>query len=240
MARQDYRRKTKGQKGVQKGARSPRGRKPGSVSRSNWFVGGFAIGVLLTVGLFTSELSLQELLGGGGSGEIASSRAQSAADVPGERGKPRFEFYTLLPEMEVPVPDEEIQPPAAATPEVTVAKESTTTPPPEPESGAAVATATAPVSDAGTPAPPPTPAVDAAYILQVGSFRHPQEADRLRANLVLLGLKASVQTVAIDGEDAWHRVRIGPYRDLVLLNNARVRLRENGISVKVWRVADGG
>ena len=224
MARQDYRRKTKGQKGVQKGAR---GRKPGSVSRWNWFVGGFAIGVLLTVGLFTSELSLQELLGGGGSGENASSRAQSDADASGERGKPRFEFYTLLPEMEVPVPDEEIQPPAAA-PEVTVAKESSTTPPPEP------------VSDAGTPTPPPTPAVDAAYILQVGSFRHPQEADRLRANLVLLGLEASVQTVAIDGEDAWHRVRIGPYRDLVLLNNARVRLRENGISVKVWRVADGG
>ena len=209
MARQDYRRKT-------------RGRKAASGPRWNWFVGGFALGVLLTVGLFTSDLSLETLLGGGRSSVTGSDSSGSTPDAQGDDDKPRFEFYTLLPEMEVAVPEEELETQATRT--------------------AAVEETPAPTATASAPAEMATPAAataDDAYILQVGSFRSPDEADRLRANLVLLGLDASVQTVAINGEDAWHRVRIGPYRDLVSLNDARVRLRENGISVKVWRVTDG-
>ena len=74
------------------------------------------------------------------------------------------------------------------------------------------------------------------YVLQVGSFRNPGEAERRRASLALLGLEARVQTIAIDGEAIWHRVQVGPYEELNALNNARVRLRENDIEAIALKV----
>jgi cell division protein FtsN len=66
------------------------------------------------------------------------------------------------------------------------------------------------------------------YILQVGSFRSSNEADSLKAELALLGIVSNVQAVAVDGK-SWHRVRIGPYRELDRLNQIRRTLRENKI-----------
>ena len=47
------------------------------------------------------------------------------------------------------------------------------------------------------------------YVLQAGSYRKPEEADRVRAQLKLQGIDANVQRVSVD-DDVWHRVRIGP------------------------------
>ena len=74
------------------------------------------------------------------------------------------------------------------------------------------------------------------YVLQVGSFRNEAEAERRRASLALLGLEARVQTIAIDGEATWHRVQVGPYEEVGALNDARVRLRENGIETMALKV----
>lgn len=74
------------------------------------------------------------------------------------------------------------------------------------------------------------------YVLQVGSFRSSGDAESMRARLALIGLEAVVQTVAIDGEAAWHRVRAGPYTELRALNRARIRLRENQIEALALRV----
>ena len=76
----------------------------------------------------------------------------------------------------------------------------------------------------------------ATYIVQVGSFRQAEQADRLRAELAFMGLEAKVQTVSINGEQTWHRVRLGPYRDVTLLNEARSRLRENRMESMVLKV----
>jgi len=62
------------------------------------------------------------------------------------------------------------------------------------------------------------------YVLQAGSYRKQEEADRIQALLKKQGIDANVQRVSVD-EDVWHRVRIGPISDLVELNRLRARLR---------------
>ena len=126
--------------------------------------------------------------------------------------KPKFEFYTLLPEMEVVVPDEDLSAPGPA---------------PAESSGTAEAPASAAAED---DAPGDTdPALKSGhYILQVASFRNMNDADGLKAQLTLLGFQPVVQTVAIDSDEKWHRVRIGPYADRDSLEAARIRLRADG------------
>src|SRR6187401_2205878 len=62
------------------------------------------------------------------------------------------------------------------------------------------------------------------YVLQAGSYRKQEEADRIAAQLRKQGIDANVQRVAVD-DDVWHRVRIGPITDLTELNRLRARLR---------------
>ena len=126
--------------------------------------------------------------------------------------KPKFEFYTLLPEMEVVVPDEDLAPPGPAPAESSTAAETPTS------------------AEAEDDAPADTdPALTSGhYILQVASFRSMKDADGLKAQLTLLGFQPVVQTVAINSDENWHRVRIGPYADRDSLEAARIRLRADG------------
>ena len=62
------------------------------------------------------------------------------------------------------------------------------------------------------------------YFLQIGSYREQAEADRIRAQLAKLNINASVQRVAVDN-DVWHRVRVGPIKDLEQLNRTRAQLK---------------
>ena len=126
--------------------------------------------------------------------------------------KPKFEFYTLLPEMEVVVPDEDLAAPGPAPGESSATAQTPT--------GAAVE----------DDAPGDTdPALKSGhYILQVASFRSMKDADGLKAQLTLLGFQPVVQTVAINSDEKWHRVRIGPYADRDSLESARIRLRADG------------
>lgn len=76
------------------------------------------------------------------------------------------------------------------------------------------------------------------YVLQAGSFQTEADADRLRARLALIGLESEVQTVTIDNDQTWHRVRIGPFAKLPELNDARRRLAENDLQALVIRVGE--
>ena len=62
------------------------------------------------------------------------------------------------------------------------------------------------------------------YLLQAGSFRSHQQAEQLKARLALLGMETRIQTAS-----NWHRVRVGPYKNLPELNKARNLLKQNGI-----------
>jgi cell division protein FtsN len=67
------------------------------------------------------------------------------------------------------------------------------------------------------------------YLLQAGSFRNPEQAEQLKAKLALLGLETRVQASDDGSGDKWHRVRVGPYKNLRELNKARTLLQKNGI-----------
>ena len=158
----------------------------------------------------------------------AKTRADSKVAVNGKirtpPEKPRFQFYTLLPEMEVAVPEEELQ-----------ARAATPRPPTKPEQ---TAPATIKKPAAKVRSTPEKASVKGQFVLQVGSFSKAGDAERLKANLALLGLSAHIQTVQINGSDTWHRVRAGPFGDLQSVNGARGRIRANdmdGIVLKVRR-----
>ena len=149
-------------------------------------------------------------------GPRSGSRTKSVAAAPA--AKPRFEFYTMLPEMEVVVPEEELVQPTPTKIDAPPRKSATAT-------GQVTPTA-AKIQTANT----------GSYVLQVGSFRAAADAERLKANLALLGVAANVQTVQVNGADTWHRVRAGPYPALKALNDARSRLKSNKIDAIVLKV----
>jgi cell division protein FtsN len=117
--------------------------------------------------------------------------------------KPRFDFYTILPEMEVKVPEWKIDPEGSEKQK---------------------APQEAPVTSSD------------GYMLQVGSFQRPEEADRAKARLALIGVTAGIQKVTVGGQDIWYRVRVGPFKDLASLQATRNLLTENNISFVLMRV----
>lgn len=77
------------------------------------------------------------------------------------------------------------------------------------------------------------------YILQAGSFRQHEDADRMQALLALQGIESRIQVVTID-EASYHRVRIGPVDDLIRLDQLREQLRDAGVEYLVIRVGSPG
>ena len=73
------------------------------------------------------------------------------------------------------------------------------------------------------------------YFLQVGSYRDVDVAERIHAQLGKLGIEATVQRVAVDS-DVWHRVRVGPIKDLARLNRLRQQLHASDLDSLVIRV----
>lgn len=76
------------------------------------------------------------------------------------------------------------------------------------------------------------------YLLQAGSFRNPDDADTLRAELILLGMDVFVREIEKDGVP-WHRVIVGPLDTEIELNRHRRALAESNIASIVLRVPKG-
>jgi cell division protein FtsN len=74
-------------------------------------------------------------------------------------------------------------------------------------------------------------------VLQAGVFRNAEDAQRIRQQLAVLGVTASVQRIAVDN-DVRHRVRIGPLDNLEEVNAVRRKLQGADIESIVIRVAD--
>ena len=113
--------------------------------------------------------------------------------------EPKFNFYTILPELEVLIPESETRPPAI--PSNSTAKSRTSK---------------------------PQHKTQKRYILQVGSFQNLNDAKKLKANLAFLGLEAGIQHVTVN-KQAWHRVRTGPYQDKQQLYQNQKLLKQNNI-----------
>jgi cell division protein FtsN len=67
-----------------------------------------------------------------------------------------------------------------------------------------------------------------AYLVQVGSFRQPADAERLKAKLALLGIQARIQRVTVNGK-TYHRVRAGPFMGKQEVNKTRSLLSGKGL-----------
>jgi len=124
-----------------------------------------------------------------------NERAPEPEDAPAQR----FDFYHMLPNFEVVIPEQEADVRAEAEPMA--------------------------VEQPGN------------YVLQVGSFTAFADADRRRAELALQGIESTIQRVSID-DRTYHRVRIGPTRDLDELNLLRSRLRQAKIDALRIRLGD--
>lgn len=170
---------------------------------------GFIAGVICSVLVFQ--------LGGKHDGAPAAPQQAATTEKPKPAEKPattttKFDFFTLLPEREVIVPDE-----TSAAKAVATAK-----PVAEPD------------AKPQTAKPEPTIPAGEKYILQAGSFRNGSDADRRRAQILLLGLDAKVEAVEANG-DRWHRVYVGPFTSHNTLSDARAKLIGESIDTLVVR-----
>jgi cell division protein FtsN len=154
----------------------------------------------LTIGLFVAFLVYLH--------GLPEPERVAARQPDGKRDEkaPQFDFYKILPELEVVIPGLEVK-------------------------GR---------QENQQQRKPPEPTVELArgeqFILQAGSFRQYEQADRLKASLALLGIEADIQKVTVDS-DTWHRVRIGPFTDRNKLNVVRQRLEDNNINAITLKVS---
>ena len=84
---------------------------------------------------------------------------------------------------------------------------------------------------------PPSPenqAQEYAYLLQVGSFRHANDAEARKAELAFLGINSEINSATVDGIH-WNRVQIGPIATRGESENVRGQLLEAGYTVQTSR-----
>ena len=74
------------------------------------------------------------------------------------------------------------------------------------------------------------------YLLQTGSFKSPSDADRRRAELLLMGMEANIRTVTFANGQIWHRVLVGPYNGETAVNNAKNQLARLNIETQVRKI----
>ena len=136
-----------------------------------WYFAGVLSGCFLSFLLYLSTLPGEEM---------PATAQDETTEQPQAPPKPRFDFYTMLPEQTI---EDEVP-------------------------------ATQPSRNTSAPAPKEY------YLLQAGSFRQREDADRRRAELLLLGLQPSIEETS--GENGrWFRVFLGPYESRSQMSKAR-------------------
>lgn len=167
-----------------------------------WLLGGLAGGVVIAaVMLLRNGGDVKQLL----PTPDPEARAPAAADEPvaqdaPEPRKPKYDFYDVLREREVVIPDAELNAQAAAE-----------------------AQAAAPAD-----APAPAPAEAVRYLIQAGAFRSAADAEALKARIALTGEVARVEA-AQTAAGTIYRVRLGPYPNAGSLAAAKRALGDHGI-----------
>jgi len=184
---------------------------------------------------------------------------EAVADVP-DKPRTKYDFYKLLPEKEVVIPDAELDAQKRAEAAQAQALEAERAdrdaaaaargdPPAPSESlslnGDAPAASTpgaAPTTSPTTPAAAGTPPAVAVaspngphYVIQAGAFLGSDEAEALKAKIALTGEVAHVEVAQINGNTV-HRVRMGPYPNAATLAAAKSALAAHGIDAQAIKV----
>ncbi|TDO95570.1 SPOR domain-containing protein [Marinomonas balearica] len=77
---------------------------------------------------------------------------------------------------------------------------------------------------------------DFLYMLQAASFRSSADADRLRAELILSGLPASIRETTGKNGAPWYRVTVGPYLSRSEKSRAQDKLVTKGIESYTYKI----
>ena len=173
MAQDFARKKSSGRKKAPARKKQPARGGSGGGNGLRWYGAGVITGVFLSFLLYLGTLPP--------AGPPASTDPTQQAEATNEEPpKPRFDFYTMLPEHSI---EDEV-------------------PAPEP----------------GTPTE--APRSSEYYLLQAGSFRQQEDADRRRAELLLLGLEPTIRESTGDN-GRWFRVYLGPFETRSKMSRAR-------------------
>lgn len=172
-----------------------------------WLLAGLGIGLAVAVGFYLHQ---------GGKVDDLLPRPNPTAEAPAESEppvaqtaprKPKYDFYTVLPEKEVVIPDSELS--AQAQREALAA-----------QAAAANETPPAATTDTGV-----------RYLIQAGAFRSAGDAEALKARIALTGQIARVESGDSNGAPI-HRVRLGPFASASALAQAKQALADNGIEAQ--------
>jgi cell division protein FtsN len=79
-----------------------------------------------------------------------------------------------------------------------------------------------------------SPKASGPYYLQVGSFRVLEDAEALRAKIILMGMPVEIQRAEVNGLQV-NRVRVGPFARIDDMNQTRIRLGQEKIPTAVVR-----
>ena len=129
--------------------------------------------------------------------------------------KPKYDFYTVLPERKLVIPHSELQ-----------QRQRVSTRDLDPINPQIVTMTTKPSIET---AAAPSKQASKRYLIQAGSFRSYSEADRAKAAIAMLGIRARIEKGTDADGNIWNRVRLGPYEDPAQMQAMRERLKENGI-----------
>lgn len=172
-----------------------------------WLLTGIAVGALVMFLMHLSGLRTTTPIAKPGDDQPQTASQQPQRSEPAtsadkdaqsietaDQPQTRLEFYELLKQSEVPVPEASAPPLSEQEPTVE-------------------------------------------YILQAGSFRDSNDANRMRAELILLNLEARIETIGIADGDIWHRVMVGPYSSRSQMAKARSTLASKNIAPLVYKKA---
>jgi cell division protein FtsN len=223
-----------------------------------WILTGILIGVVGVVGIYSffDQTSLKQY-------RVKANSQSNPPKALAEKSKKekevaqRFEFYTLLPGMEIQLPDKKQASNNSAShhskanqTSSKVAQPSSQT---QPQSKSNVALtqksssqsfpSSASVSDsipkqkancsdgasATASSSPSTVANSTLFIVQAGIFQGLTQADELKARLALQGFNTRIQKVQTQEGDTWFRVTLGPFTSEALALNQKKRLAQQKI-----------
>ncbi len=181
---------------------------------------GTVIGVLATI-LWKGVRSDSNGIGSG-IRQIIKSSEVSDKDIPekskekvavkqADQQKTSYDFFTILPSIEVVVSEQ----------------------PEEPDKSAEKGNRQSPTTENNT-----NKSLNA-YMLQAGSYRKSTDAERMRANLALKGISSQVQKVSIQGRGNFYRVRIGPFDSYTSMVDTDKQLAEADIKSLRLKISRG-
>ncbi|HFD12525.1 MAG TPA: SPOR domain-containing protein [Crenotrichaceae bacterium] len=134
-----------------------------------------------------------------------SNKKQQPVAVVKPKKKPiQYEFYNVLPEREIIIPEYQIETQKRLERQQKKSKQKSKLP-------------------------------AASYIIQAGAFEVYREADKRKAQLLLLGQDAFLEKAVTKGK-TWHRVKIGPFTSLNTADDVRKRLKEQEIESVIMKL----